>query len=289
MLRRLLFILAIAFWIQIPVLSLRQLLWNRRPDELARLFDSNILHVAAIGGLVIIALAHICRTHARARAVAAVLAAVAFIATPYIWRVDHDAVALPLRALIASQPPATFPLLPYIGYALAGFATSAYLQRSDYVVGRTASIGILSLGIAFVLELLIGTTPPHDTFWYGSIQHSLARFGTVMIGLALALLSTRDGDSLLARVGRMSLPIYVLHLAIVYGSPVTSGLRSSFGGRFERAFDPLQVIAIVAVVALVATGCAAIWRAIATSHPRERRVVWWGCWIAFALLFATTP
>ena len=291
-------VLALAYWLQIPVLSLRQLIWERRPDELARLFDANILHVIAIGGAIVLALDRTLRSRAHARAVAATLAAAVVIATPYLWSSSlAGSLWLPLRALASAQPPATFPLTPYLAYLLLGYASLSLvpINREKGSSRRTATIaaaGATLVVAAWALELLVGATPPHSRFWYGSIQHTLLRLGGVAIGLALCVHATRrkaERPSTVARMGRRSLAVYVLHLVAIYGSPMTMGARYWSDGALNRALDPPAVLALFLVIAAATAAAALAWPRLRRRQPIVAMLLFWGWWGAFAALFLLTP
>ncbi len=112
----------LGYWLQIPILSLRQLIWCHRPSELARLFDVNILQAIGLSSLIPLGLLALFHRPRAARAVALLIALGLALATPWIWRGGLDTLLPgPLAPLVAPQPRATFPLAPYAAYLLAGF------------------------------------------------------------------------------------------------------------------------------------------------------------------------
>ena len=283
--RRLLWILALAYWLQIPLLSLRQLVWNRRPDDLARLLDTNILHVVAVGGLLLVGLAALAGRE-RARWIALALAIVVIAATPVLWSsVSQWSLPLPVRSYLAPQPLATFSLFPYLAYSLIGFAVARDLaalpRRSTWIVL------VLAVTVSIVS---IATAEPG--FWHGSIAHTLFRLAGIVGALAVALLAGRRlpaRTTLLERIGAHSLAIYVLHLVLVYGSPVTMGARYWLDGRFARSLDPLETLVAYVAVAVVTCAAALGWSRLRLRAPRAATWLWWGFWSVFAALFLLTP
>ena len=291
--RRYALILLLAYWLQIPVLSLRQLVWNQRSHELARLFDCNILHVLAIGGLGLIAIdALFARDRSRRFAAAAVALALVIVA-PYVW---HSGVSLsmflPLRAFVAPQPASTFPIVPFAAYLRAGYALWPWLTHSTARHTAWLALGSSSAaGIALALDEAIGSIAPHDDYWNGSAQHSLMRFAGVLAGAAAtAALRPRSARRMLIEhIGQASLAIYVLHLVVIYGSPMTIGLRSAFNGALASAMSPLEVAVFVVGLAACVIGAVFAWSALRRSRPGIARASWWLWWSAFAVLFALTP
>jgi fucose 4-O-acetylase-like acetyltransferase len=285
---RLLWILALAYWLQIPVLSLRQLVWNHRPDELARLFDSNILHVVALSGIVLVLLAATAGLLG-ARIIALVLAVALIVVTPFLPSLPAGTLlASPLHALIASQPTATFPLVPYAMYALAGFGSIGWLVR----MGRGRLLLLAASGIALAATArAVGAFVGGD-FWRGSAEHLIFRLGGVVAGLGMtsvAAMSLPARRTIIERIGERSLAVYVLHLMLVYGSPMTMGARYWFDGNLDRTLDPIATLLAYLVVTLATSVVAIGWPIIRERAPRAAALAWWGWWTTFALLFLMTP
>ena len=291
--RRYAFILLLAYWLQIPVLSLRQLVWNQRPHELARLFDCNILHVLALGGLGLIAIdALFARDRSRRFAAAAVALALVLVA-PYVLHSDVASSALlPLRAFVAPQPASTFPIVPFAAYMLAGYALWPWLTRSTARHAAWLAIAASSAaGIALALDAAIGSIAPHDDYWNASAQHSMMRFAGVLAGAAVtaALRPRSERRMLIERVGQASLAIYVSHLMVIYGSPMTIGLRSAFNGALARALSPAEVAVFTVGIATCVIGAVFAWSQLRRSRPVLASASWWLWWSAFAVLFVLTP
>ena len=288
-------ILALAYWLQIPVLSLRQLIWNRRPEELARLFDMNILHVVAIAGLLVLGLSRIVgAAPGRLRALVAVLALAAIVATPYAWDSSlGETLWLPLRSIVGPQPAATFPLFPYVAYGMLGFAAAPLVVARD----RGAVLPLALSGVALLLGGLALDGPMsalrhHDDFWHGSIQHTIFRLGGVLVALAgsMAIVPLlRSPVTLLERIGRRSLAVYVLHLMLIYGSPMTMGSRYWLDGRLDRAVSPPAVVGLVVGVTLLVCAAALVWPELRRRAPHLTSLLWIAWWVAFAGFFLLTP
>jgi hypothetical protein len=66
---------------------------------------------------------------------------------------------------------------------------------------------------------------------------------------------------LLQRVGQETLVIYVIHLLLLYGSPVSPGLNTLLGG----ALNPQVTSIVAALVLLISTAVALLW-----SYGRRR-------------------
>lgn len=296
-LRRFGLLLLLGYWLQIPVLSLRQLVYDQRPEQIARTFDSNILQVIALSGMALLALSFLMRRRDHARAVAAIIACGIFVATPYVWA-DGWFTSLPvaIRAYFSPTPPATFGLFPFAGYVFAGFAASAWLIRSLQDAGmrvRIVAVGILLLIAGPTLTPLLADMPPHANFWGSSTQHALFRLGGLLLPPAFVSIGARarrsDGRHPLIFLGRRSLGVYIVHLVIIYGSPLTMGMRYWFGGALNGRLSPPGVFALaVLVLAVTATGLYA-WEQLRAHRPAATRLVALAWWLTFAAFFLLNP
>lgn len=290
--RRLAFVLSIAYWLQIPVLSLRQLIWEHRPHELARLFDSNILHVVAIGGLICVALDGI-RNARRSRTIVAILGCAIVAVTPEISQsLGASRIWLPLRSFVLPPPDSTFPLFPNLAYLFAGFSSAACIVRA--APGRSVAIvvaGAMFMVISFAIDSAMNTSTGATDFWRDGYQQFAFRLGGVVTGLgAVSLLALKVRSTrMLEHIGRHSFGIYVLHLVVIYGSPVTMGARYWFESAMNRSLDPATVLLIVTVVATIVSLAVTFWSRLGQRSPSLARVAVICWWLIFAGLFVLIP
>ncbi|MEO5928445.1 MAG: acyltransferase [Candidatus Kapaibacterium sp.] len=287
-------ILLLGYWLQTPVLSLRQLIYKPAPDLLARMFDANILQVIALAGLALTGLWRITGSLRRTGWIALGLGFVVMIATPYVWSSGlYGGLPLPVRFYLAPQPPATFPLFPYAAYFLFGFVAAApVIAAAGSVRGRvgTAIVGGGLIAAGFLLDALLRGFPPHGDFWGSSIGHQLFRMGGVMLLISIAFLIARaDGADLdaVAFIGRRSLPLYILHLMLIYGSPMTMGMRYWLGGVLNRSLSPVETMLVAILVLGICALAVFAWEGIRRRRPDLARwgiFLWWGLFWGFFLL-----
>lgn len=292
--RRYLMVLLLGYWLQTPVLSLRQLLYNQRPEELARMFDSNVLQVIGITGLLLLGITAAFRSLVITRVVALVAAITVVITTGWLWSGDlYLSLPLPLRMYFAPQPPATIPLFPYLAYFAFGFFLSPLLIRAgEHRRSRLMVLlaGMLVMASGFALVPLLAPFPPYGDFWGPGIPHILFRLGGALTLMALSLISAEylpSRGGWLLWLGRNSLAVYVLHLMLIYGSPMNKGMRYWFDGPFDATFGPLATILAIALILLFCSLMIHLW-----SRLRKRRPVtaawmkyfWWGLFWALFLL-----
>lgn len=291
--RRQLTILLLGYWMQIPLLSLRQLVWSASPATLARLFDANILQTIAVTGLLVLLVVRLAGSASRARAPLVLLALAGIIATPYLWRSDlHTHLPLPIGLYVAPQPRATFPILPYGSYLLLGVLLAEPILsfgRGTRKRWTMPPVGMLLAFLGLALDPLLHPHPPHDDFWRSSIQHVLFRLGGVITGVSLCFTVAEGHLRPLAYAGRKSLSIYILHLMLIYGSPMTMGGRYWFGGLLDGSLNPLQTLLAAAIVLALCYGAIRAWELSGERRPVLRlwgKRIWWG---TFWLFFLLTP
>ena len=308
LLRRAGTIVLLGYWLQIPVLSIRQLIWRHDPTELARLFDSNILQVIGVVMAALIVCAQLVHSLSIARWVAAVVAVGVVAATPYVWEGNlYQALWLPFKAYVAPQPVASFSLFPHAAYFLVGFVVAPLLVRLGrwrFFFPLLAALG--SASVALLLDACIGQFPPHDNYWHGSIQHTFFRLAGLFVLIALAQAvalwlpsgsqqddKQHDGQeerrTLMEKIGARSLAIYVLHLMLIYGSPVNMGMTGWLNGRFSNAWGPALCLLGGIVITMLCYGAVVLWEWVGREYPQAKI---WGkrlWWIVFWGLFLTIP
>lgn len=320
--RRYLLILLLGYWLQTPVLSLRQLIYNQRPHELARMFDANVLQVIAISGLLLLSVTAILRSPAWTRIIALVLGMAAVIIAPFLWNSGlHHSLPLVIRYYLAPQPHATFPLIPYFAYFAFGFAAAPLLinagKKPVHCIAWMCA-GILLVAVAFIFDPLLTAIPPHNEFWGPGAQQVLFRLGGVILLAAGSFLvagrlaglehstanleagnleagnSTRAAGSIprlewLLLLGRRSLAVYVLHLMLIYGSPMNMGMRYWYSGMLNGTLNPIATIVLSITILLLCYWSLRAWDLLRARSPITARWLVWLWWGTFLGFFALTP
>jgi uncharacterized membrane protein len=291
-LRRLLLIFAIGYWLHLPYYSLWRVL-TAPPERLMGFYAIDVLQLIAVSSLIALGLFFLLR-RLEWLAWACLLAwgGVVFF-TPSIWRIDpFSFLPAPLAMLLARQPVSRFPLFPWSAYLFAGVAVTALLRRSHHSQ-RWAKILI---GLASALILLIFYVPglptsyvPVTEWWYSSSSHALFRTsGVVLLFAGFSLLEERLPKRLsqfFQSCGQESLYIYVIHLMIVYGSTINSGISYLSGGRIH----PLIVVFYLGAVIAFSYYSAILWHETKTRNPALAKRVMAGMIISSLVLFATMP
>lgn len=204
-------------------------------------FDA--LHVIGLGLLLLLGLRSL---PLRGRALGAVLLLLAAawvgaaMSIPTVEARHLPALTL-AQALGGSSP---FPIFPWVAYLLAGAAIPLLTggARSRVVSLSCAGAALLLGAHLHGMERL----PP---------QHAALaahRLGMVLLLLALLEAAPAALSSALAPLSRSSLPIYAVHVALVYGWLEMPGLATRIGPRLSLAQAAAAGLAVLAISALFA-------------------------------------
>lgn len=291
--RRLGFILLVAYWLHIPELSLQKFLISP-PERQNILWICDVLHAISIASFLALACLLVVPTLKQLRWVFVVLAVVFIWGAPFVWLLEPD-MFLPrvLGSYLSRPPAAAFPLFPWCGYFFIGAALTAFfLEAQDRrLFAKRMAIGAFIT--PFVVMLLL-TTGWNNLFNYGwtenwylcSPGNSLFRVsGSILMFSLLFLWQERVAEYRPGRwlqlMGQESLFVYVFHLMIVYGSPVNLGLSYFVGGVY-RPFATIVVIAAVVVAVYVAMSQ---WHDAKVADPRKPKRLLWAFGVLFAVVF----
>ncbi len=297
LLRRFAGLLLLGYWLQFPMASIRRFVSSANAEQIWRAFDSNILHVIGLVGIALVLLAAACRSLQAARWCAlAVGLAVAFL-TPYIWA-NGVPTSLPAfaRAYMSPTPPATFGMFPTAAYMLFGFAlapviTTAALRENIRQRTILACAGVALVAIAPMLTAILHA--PNDHFWASSMQHVFYRTGGVflLIALAGAMAPIQESSTALTPLeiaGQRSLGAYVIHLVLIYGSPLTMGLGAAFATDWGShphspsvvAFAPYEVCEMFVAVLFATFTAEGAWRGLRARWPSAATLIARAFWPA---------
>ena len=171
------------------------------------------------------------------------LAAVAFGAAPYAQTLAPSGPLSPLADYLTPSAGSLFPLLPWSGYVLVGFALgSSTPARGKAVPGMLAASGVfaltLGLGLSRFVPALSRALAP---------GHSLMKLGAVLLLAALLSRALRNVKRLPTPCGELAsatLFLYVSHVLILYADQV--GLAHLLGAVHSPLFG--VVLSLVLLV-----------------------------------------
>ncbi len=276
-------LLFIGYMLSLPELSFRELWTSASPDTARMFFRVDALENIGVSLILVQGLVWLTKRQRRFAGSVAVLGAVFVLSAPAVWRLPVERwLPVGIAAYVNSDTGSIFPLFPWTGFLCAGVVT-AYLSIDPNrgslrrgLVWSLAGAGLFSWVVARLLQDS-GVNPfGEEDYWKTSPIFFLTRLGLILLGFAaLCALEavwsrskrrvvTSTGahpTGLLQRVGQETLVIYVVHLFVLYGSPVTPGLDARYG--VALSLEGASIAA--ALVLLISTAVAFSW-----SNARRR-------------------
>jgi hypothetical protein len=284
--QRLLFVLGVGYFLQLPYFSLWKTVAAATPAERAALFACDALQVIALTQMLVLALQWAAGRHWTRWAAA--LAALVVAATPFVWSSGLSA-RLP-EAVAPWLDPGTgsrFPLFPFSAFVLAGTLAGAAIGRSEPARRHRREVswgaGLLLLGALLAL-LLAGRVD----FWGASPAYAVVRLGGLLLllrAVEAAADASLPGIRALALLGHETLLVYVLHLYILFGGVFGGSPLTPWHGQLGVP-GALVVLLLMLPALLVA---AWLWRAAKQRAPHEARLLLVLVTVAFLYEFAVRP
>jgi len=225
--RRLLLIYALGIGLHLPFLSIRKIMIDSMPSDILQLFACDVLHCIGIGLLVLHLLVMLFRTETRFfAAVGGAVAAIGFC-TPFIWDLHIPAAGPWFAQMINGYRGSPFPVFPYLGFMFAGVLVARGYLRSAEGAGETAfAVRLFFAGSVLVFAGMLADFLPFSyypvyNYWFTSPNYFIIRLGSLLI-LFVIFRALGTGDRFTGRLftvlGAESLFVYVLHLAVLYGT-----------------------------------------------------------------------
>ncbi len=294
-LRRILFVIAIGYWIHLPFFSLRKTWQAVRlgTPQAADFLSVNILQCIGIGLLLFTLLAVLLKNEKAVVIVVALVGGMFFLLAGKMQGVHlHPAIDpfLNYNPIFRSPDGARtiasfFPVFPWIGYLCIGIvAAFTYARLKNEVFYKL----LLAMGVLFFPWFFFQSSKSYFKAEL-TLSGNLNKTGAIFLLLcASGWLLQRFGGSfldLLKKAGTESLFVYVLHLFIIFNSFFRQGLMPLFADRL----NVVQALLLFFALQLVVFALAMLYH-----HVKERRpLLWrWGFnvfWAVFLLMFVLRP
>lgn len=203
-----------------------------------------------------------------------VVSVVLIAIAPATWAHDWSHLQPAFAAYLTPTTGSLFPVVPWAAYALAGAAAGGLYSRwGASHLARFANLVLLVPGVLAVLISMRGANLPvpgaAGPFAWATAS-ILMRIGASLILLAIIAHASRRITRLphtFGAVAQESLLIYVVHLAIIYGSTWNVGLYRFFAGALSPWMTLLAVVLVVAAMVLLALQ----WNRLKHHRPKVAR------------------
>lgn len=247
-------LLLIGYALHLPFFSLKKILNEATPAEIAAWLQVDVLHCIAVTMLILQSAVLILKDEKRFTIFSAAAAAIIIFLSPIIWNMDLTAtLPLWLASYFNAGNNSWFPLFPWSAYILCGVVfASFFLNAKEHhhamaVMQKTVSLSIVVLCLSLIIiNLPTNIYPAHDV-WRVNPLIIFARLGFVLLvtsGVFFAEHAYKFPSHIPQILGRESLFIYVVHLLILYGSVVNKGLKQLLLPTYS-AFEALAIFVVV--------------------------------------------
>ena len=277
-LRRVLFVVWMGYWIHLPALSLRGTIASIRAGMTGDFFRTDILQCIGIGLILFLLMTLLLKREKLIVLISAIFCLGFFLLPAVVKKIDIHFLINPYL----NHEISNFPLFPWAGFLFLGvLAAYAY--------------SILRREIFFRICLIFGAAIFPWYFFFKSetfikaeltLSGNLNKLGGVLVLLWFSERIVRLGKgkavTLMARAGKESLFVYVLHLFIIFGSVFSPGLKPLL----ENTLTVPQAVGLFLLLQAIVFALSLVYGYL----KEKRQPVWrWGFnafWAGFFILFA---
>ena len=292
---RLLFILGIGYSLQTPIFSLDYLLGSS-PEEWMRFLDSNVLQLIVVSSFLALIGLFVTRSLNRMILYAWLIMIGVFWLTPIIWSFSSESLMqIPdfLRIYVSRQPPASFPLFPWVGYYFAGYIATHYFVGAKDRNHASNIYLIVSIGLMLFVYGVSRTDWTYYSselnWWLVSPMHMMFRVSGAMFLFALLYKLQEKLAGPISRAlmvnGRESLIVYVGQGIILYGAGMQAIIRSMF----PEIIMPWHIVVLTISVIGIMTAYAFVWNSYKKRMPVHAKWTVYLSMIIYVLIFVLTP
>lgn len=207
-------------------------------------FSVDVLHLIAFGILFIVGLIYIAeRFNLGDNIIFSTAAFISFSLYSVFIKIDWASfLPLPIAAYFYQGTGSIFPLVPWTGFVFAGAVLGSYLAKNPGVImSQQFSLKLLYAAFLFMAISLIGDAFElaiynQSHFWTTSPNLIFFRLGIVLLlnsAVSFLAIKLKKVPPILVHIGRNTLPIYVVHIVILYGSAWSLGLWNLFAKSFN--------------------------------------------------------
>lgn len=229
--RKFFFITLLGYFLHLPYLSLRKLINETSFETLALLFSSDVLQVIGISLLTLQLILFVKKDSEKFSKTSLFAGIFSFLISPFLFMIDFsNFLPLFLSQYLNSFHGSKFPLFPWMGYVMIGaymghrFIVNSKLGKTKDFFAKILKFSIPAFLASFVLEFVYEVIANSNQFLiYSSPFLALSRLSFVfMIFYLVWKIEQRINLKFhpLQTLGTESLFAYVVHLMIIYGSPL---------------------------------------------------------------------
>jgi uncharacterized membrane protein len=294
-LRRLLFILGVAYWLHLPTWSLRAML-KLDSRSIQYFLRCDVLHLIALSLIMVLLLAVLVRSKTVFMILLPLLTLLNVFATPYLYVIElRNYMPDFIADYLTDRHGALFPIFPWAAYTFLGtFSCWAYLRlRAVNQEGRLFRV----LAVGGLLMFIGGFALFYAPWQYHSYvdasrsspRHFMLKMGFVYMTLALYYFYEqirKPTSSWLNVVGQESLFVYALHLVIVYGASFMPTYVAKAVGP-SLTYGPSFLISFLVISSMAVAGIA--WHMLKVGRPALAKRIFYATAAIYFIRFLLWP
>ncbi|MBN8587467.1 MAG: DUF1624 domain-containing protein [Rhodothermia bacterium] len=264
--RRYLLLLAIGYWLHLAYFSFAKILTQMSEKNILFFFQIDALQIIGVTLAFCQFSVFILKKKKHFITLLSLLFLSIFFITPFLWGSDLTSIPLVIRGYLDKSIGSYFPLFPWSMYLFAGII-SAFLFRNwqEKMSNNQVSLRFAAIGLLFILigkpgmENWINPFRDPDGVYSFLVIHNL---GYILLIISLLywvdqfflqpmIEKNPHGLPILKNItlmGQETLAIYVMHLFIVYGSPLNQSVLPSM--RYNMEVLPALFYAILLFVSM---------------------------------------
>lgn len=260
--RKFFFIILLGYFLHLPYLSLRKLLNETSFEILALLFSSDVLQVIGISLLTLQLMLFVKKDPEKFSKISLFVGIFSFLISPLLFMIDFsNFLPLFLTQYLNSFHGSKFPLFPWIGYVMVGaymgyrFTVNSKLRKAEDFFAKILKFSIPAFLASFVLEFIYEIiVNSNQLLIYSSPFLALSRLSFVLTIFYLVWKIERQINLTfypLQILGKESLFAYVVHLMIIYGSPLNPTASLSVLWRETLSYHFVFIAFLVVAITIV--------------------------------------
>lgn len=271
-LKRLGFILVIAFALNLPRLSFR-LIQDVSNNELLRFLECNILHTIVYSSILALLIFFIIPNIKYLKYISLIIALAVYFATSFVWSIDpFQYMNIFFAPMFAEWPVSHFPLFPWMGHFFAGIAITAFFMEASDKISISKKLVIVSSALIIITllakNLYLYHYPYVQNWWDTDPGHFIFRVSVTILLFSIFFLTEniyreKWYSKPLALMGRESLFYYAGNVILIYGSVANIGFRQIF----HSSAPPIPTLIIYIIFTIVLYYIGVLWFKTKSEKP----------------------
>jgi uncharacterized membrane protein len=289
--RRLGFILLIAYYLHLPHFGLSKFL---KPQDLAfwkAAFQVDVLQCIVVSLVMIDLLILVMRKQRPFFWAAVTLGVAAALATPWIWSQDFTGrIPLSLALFLNPHGVSLFPVFPWISFVVAGScAAHLFLNAVEKRTDMRSMYTVVVISLAAIVVSVIARDLPLFSAWKAGFYRTSPLYVVIRLGCVLILcaglyfMERRLGWALNAirLAGQESLLVYCAHLLLIFSILRQPPVSDIFGREAGYGLCSMLSVALI----LLTLFAARIWHGWKRNYPRLAKSVLMAVVVISAVIF----